>query len=254
MNRLRHPVRAIREPFGTAGLVVACVALLLAFTGAAYAAGKLTSKEKKEVEKIAKKFAGKPGAPGATGPAGPAGKDGAQGPKGDTGAQGSQGPAGVQGPPGSQGPAGKPGTTGFTETLPSGKTETGVWGATFTQKRTTYDISFNIPLESAPTAVVVKPTEMNNGAGAAKGCPWDGTTETPTADPGKFCVYLAIEEAVANLGTAEVGHPHWEEFLGEYVGEPAKGASAYGASVAVSCVGNSESVCNAYGAWAVTAE
>jgi len=97
MKRLRHPVRAIREPFGTAGLVVACVALVLALTGAAFAATGLNGKQKKEVEKIAKKFAGKPGAPGAAGPAGPAG------PKGDTGAAGSNGTNGTNGSPGATG-------------------------------------------------------------------------------------------------------------------------------------------------------
>jgi hypothetical protein len=106
MKRLRHPVRAIREPFGTAGLIVACVAMVLALTGAAFAAGALTGKQKKEVEKIAKKFAGKPGAPGATGPqgpAGPAGKDGGQGEKGAKGDTGSPGAPGTPGTPGEDG-------------------------------------------------------------------------------------------------------------------------------------------------------
>jgi len=110
MKRLRHPVRAIREPFGTAGLVVACVALILALTGAAFAAAGLTGKQKKEVEKIAKKFAGKPGAPGATGAQGPAGangKDGAQGEKGATGNTGAAGPAGSAGATGTAGEDGK---------------------------------------------------------------------------------------------------------------------------------------------------
>jgi hypothetical protein len=113
MKRLRHPIRAVREPFGTAGLIVACVALVLALTGAAFAAGGLTGKQKKEVEKIAKKVAGKPGAagaPGAQGPAGPAGKDGANGAagaKGATGPQGSVGSKGATGPAGGAGAAGK---------------------------------------------------------------------------------------------------------------------------------------------------
>lgn len=91
MHRLRHPVRAIREPFGTAGLVVACIALIAALAGGAIAASGLTGKQKKEVKKIAKQFAGKPGAPGAAGPAGPAGpagKDGANGSNGSNGADG----------------------------------------------------------------------------------------------------------------------------------------------------------------------
>jgi hypothetical protein len=112
MNRLRHPVRAIREPFGTAGLIVACVALVLAMTGAAFAAkGALTGKQKKEVEKIAKKFAGKPGAAGAAGPAGPAGPKGDAGAKGDKGDKGETGAKGDNGSPGSPGTPGAPGAS-----------------------------------------------------------------------------------------------------------------------------------------------
>jgi hypothetical protein len=114
MKRLRHPVRAIREPFGTAGLIVACVALVLALTGAAFAAAGLTGKQKKEVEKIAKKFAGKPGAAGAQGPAGANGKDGAPGAKGDKGDPGS---------PGAPGAPGQHGSSAQVSTIPTGETE-----------------------------------------------------------------------------------------------------------------------------------
>lgn len=103
MKPLRHPVRAVREPFGTAGLVVACVALVLALTGAAFAAGGLTGKQKKEVVKIAKKYAGKPGAPGAAGPMGPAGANGKDGAQGEKGAQGDKGATGDKGDTGSPG-------------------------------------------------------------------------------------------------------------------------------------------------------
>jgi hypothetical protein len=72
----------IRERFGTAGLVVSIMALVLALAGGAYAAAGLNGKQKKEVTKIAKKYAGKPGAPGATGPAGPAGTNGTAGTNG----------------------------------------------------------------------------------------------------------------------------------------------------------------------------
>jgi hypothetical protein len=110
MKRLRHPVRAIREPFGTAGLIVACVAIVLALTGAAFAAkGALTGKQKKEVEKIAKKYAGKPGAPGAAGAAGPAGPQGAAGANGKDGAQGEKGAKGDAGEKGAKGDAGTAG-------------------------------------------------------------------------------------------------------------------------------------------------
>jgi len=111
MKRLRHPVRAIREPFGTAGLVVACIALIAALGGTALAAkGALTGKQKKEVEKIAKKFAGKDGAagaPGANGTNGANGKDGAEGKQGPEGKAGANGTNGTNGTPGTPGTNGK---------------------------------------------------------------------------------------------------------------------------------------------------
>jgi hypothetical protein len=95
MSRLRHPIRAIREPFGTAGLVIACIALIAALGGTALAAsGALTGKQKKEVEKIAKKYAGAPGAPGTPGANG---TNGANGAKGDIGAAGTNGTNGTPG-------------------------------------------------------------------------------------------------------------------------------------------------------------
>lgn len=90
--RIKLPFRAKREPFGKAGLTVAVVALVFAMIGGAYAAGTLTGKQKKEVEKIAKKFAGKngsagqPGSPGKDGSPGAAGQPGPPGPS--TGAAG----------------------------------------------------------------------------------------------------------------------------------------------------------------------
>lgn len=111
MKRLRHPVRAIREPFGTAGLIVACIALIAALGGSAFAAAKLTGKQKKEVEKIAKKFAGKPGAPGAQGPAGPQGPAGANGKDGAPGKDGANGKDGTNGTNGTNGTDGADGET-----------------------------------------------------------------------------------------------------------------------------------------------
>jgi hypothetical protein len=92
LARLRPPHRGRREPFGKAGLIVALCAIVLATTGAAFAAGRLTGPEKQEVGKIAaktaKKYAGK------TGPAGKAGPAGKTGPAGPAGATGAAGPAG----------------------------------------------------------------------------------------------------------------------------------------------------------------
>ncbi len=90
--------KRIHDRFGTAGVVIGVIALVAALGGTAFAAkGALTGNQKKEVEKIAKKFAGKPGAPGAPGAPGTkgdAGGQGAQGAKGDTGSQGPPGPKG----------------------------------------------------------------------------------------------------------------------------------------------------------------
>jgi hypothetical protein len=64
MNGFRHPSRAIREPFGTAGLIVAV-------SGFEYSAVQgLNGRQKMEVKKTAKEFAGKQepaGAPSAPG-------------------------------------------------------------------------------------------------------------------------------------------------------------------------------------------
>ena len=125
-SRLRHPIRSLKEPFGKAGLTVAILALVLAMVGGAYAAGALSGKQKKEVEKIAKKYAGKTGSAGSQGPAGPAGAKGDTGTNGKDGTNGTNGTNGKEGPEGKQG---KDGTTGFTETLPKGKTETGSEGS-----------------------------------------------------------------------------------------------------------------------------
>jgi hypothetical protein len=217
MSRLRHPVRAIREPFGTAGLIVACVALVAALGGTAFAATKLNSTQKKEVEKIAKKFAGKPGA---AGPAGPGGKDGAKGADGSNGTNGSNGVS-VTTAPASAGecPSGGikvlsasapakvcNGTTGFTELLPSGKTETGTITTPLLQVEAGAEsmqviatpISFAIPL-GAPLGAAevhfVSTEEQEEGTGPAE-CP--GSAESPLAQAGNLCVYQGgtlIQEA-----------------------------------------------------------
>jgi hypothetical protein len=216
----------IHNRLGTAGLVVAVIALVAALAGTALAATGLNSTQKKEVKKIAKQFAGKPGA---TGPAGP------QGAAGGTGAKGEQGEKGDKGDPGEPGTAGKNGKsviaeavptgeaecaglggskfhtegsatitnacngeTGFTETLPSGKTETGAWGLLshgpyakeeeekiVITKTEVIEIplSFNIPLSEAPTLVYLKKEETDETH-----CP-GGTAATPKAAPGFLCVF-----------------------------------------------------------------
>ena len=141
-----------RDRFGTAGLVLAVIALIAALGGTALAKGLFTKSQEKQIAKIAKKEAkkyansnpGSPGAPGANG------KDGAPGQNGQNGAPGAPGksvteapatPAECSGVAGGKkytleggattticnGKNGTNGQTGFTEVLPPEKTETGAW-------------------------------------------------------------------------------------------------------------------------------
>jgi Collagen triple helix repeat (20 copies) len=219
----------LRNQIGTAGLIVAIVALVAALGGGAYAAagsgggGKATASAK-----------GKPGPKGPKGAAGPAGPAGAVGPAGPAGAKGDTGSAGSNGLPGNPGTAGKSvavgtlnpgqggcaeggtsvevasepatkksvcngeagedGETGFTETLPAGKTETGTWIVQGT-KETAFSpgpaffllispISFNIPL-AAPIAE--GNARFQGEAGFAADCP--GSFSAPSATSGHLCVY-----------------------------------------------------------------
>lgn len=190
-------ISRIHSKLGTAGFIVAIVALVAALGGGAYAAQQgLNSKQKKQVKNIAKNEAKKyansnPGAPGAPGPAG------AAGPKGDAGATGPEGPPG---PEGEEGPEGSPWTAGGV--LPSTKTETGVWGGTLnfgaSEIKVAEQASFNIPLTAPPTVNIIQ----KNGTaspGSLANCP--GTPSDPKANPGHFCAYAVTpEEEPEGLG------------------------------------------------------
>ncbi|HVT00300.1 MAG TPA: hypothetical protein VHE08_07280 [Solirubrobacterales bacterium] len=205
MKRLRQPIRAIREPFGKAGLIVACLALVFAMAGGAFAAkGGLTKKESREVAKIAKKeakkYAGKNGKNGTNG------ANGANGAKGDTGARGAtgpQGPAGPQGPQGVQGPQGPTGATGSPWTaggvLPSGKTETGTYAMGLNTAPVTYGaISFPIPLAEIPSSEVIPMPPVGEPTASTENCP--GTASDPSAEPGFLCVYVVEGEVPPEVG------------------------------------------------------
>jgi hypothetical protein len=183
----------VHSKLGTAGLVVAIVALVVALTGAAFAAGGLTKKQEKRVIKIAKKYAGKRGPQGLAGPQGPAGPQGA---KGDTGAKGDAGAPGPAGPRGLTGAEGDPWTAGGF--LPQGETEKGTWGygktgAEPAEGLQTAPISFTIPVENLPTLVYVTPA--NAEAEKAK-CP--GTVTQPDAAEGFLCVYQDLAVPAPN--------------------------------------------------------
>jgi hypothetical protein len=221
MSPLRNRVGSrLREPFGKAGLSVAVIALVFAMLGGAYAATKLNGTQKKEVEKIAKKFQG-------TGPAGAAGPVGA---KGDTGAKGDNGTAGSNGTSATttsfagvkgscteggvevksasptvnvcNGVKGANGTFS-TEPLPKGETLTGVWAASTLVTGESagpllIPISFPIQVSPAPTADMQFEPSSTIGivfkAGSPEAdfefethCP--GSAANPEATEGYLCIY-----------------------------------------------------------------
>jgi hypothetical protein len=152
------------ESFGRAGLIVGVLALVLAVVGGAWAAsGGLSPAQKKQVIKIAKKFAGEQG------PVGPAG------PQGPPGSPGANGQNGAQGPPGP-----------LLEALEKGQTVTGAWSfANFATGEEVITISYPFRLESAlPTSDIVF---LEEGEEETADCP--GTVEDPQAALGKLCLY-----------------------------------------------------------------
>jgi hypothetical protein len=203
-RKLRHPIRSITEPYGKAGLTVAIFALVLATTGAAFAAVGLSSKQKKEVAKIAKKYAGKPGAPGATGPAGSPGTNGTNGKDGASGTSATTASfTGVKGTctvGGVEVKSASPtvnvcnGQTGFTETLPSEKTETGTWSHLFApaEEGVVIPVSFSIPL-----AAELDSSHVHIAPNAE--CP--GTVAEPKAQKGNLCVYIGFNQFGLSPGT-----------------------------------------------------
>src|SRR5262249_46847734 len=100
------------------------------------------------------------------------------------------------------GATGPTGLSGFTSTLPSGKTETGAWdlhepGAGFEE---VISISFPIPLPApSANAHYLNPSEIaeEEGPGFEAGC--TGTVANPTAPAGVLCVYAQEQ---ANLSSS----------------------------------------------------
>jgi hypothetical protein len=239
----------LHQKLGTAGLVVAVVALVAALTGAAFAAGGLTKSQEKRVTAIAKKYAGKKGAKGAkgaTGPAGAAGPAGAPGAKGDAGAAGAKGPTGPTGPTGVAGTTGTTGPTGAAGicseanpecVMPSGATLRGSWSISPAK------LEGNFAFASAPFIMKypgeTPPTVVYLGEGEEKEeCP--GTAEEPEAKAGFVCFY-----AIAAVGVKGVQ------------GFTVLGTTTSGATLALEPTTNEETATPnpiiALGTWAVTA-
>jgi hypothetical protein len=180
----------LRSRFGIPG-VISVIALVFAMFGGAYAAtnnggGKATASAKgKPGPRGPKGPKGDPGPAGPQGPAGAKGDTGAKGDKGDTGNTGAQGPQGVPGPPGEDG------ETGFTETLPSGKTETGIWGGIDAGGAgMVAPISFPIPLPAALDSEHIKrvlaPETVEQ---CDDGIEPVASVNNPEADAGYLCVF-----------------------------------------------------------------
>jgi hypothetical protein len=212
---------AIRKRVTPATVIATC-ALVLAMSGGAYAAGKYLITSTKQISpKVLKSLqgkTGKAGIPGAQGPAGApgTGTPGAQGPAGAAGPKGDTGAAGATGAPGAPGTNGKNGTNGkegspWTAggTLPSGKTETGVWiDSGEGGIRQPAEISFPIPLAEPLVWGEGKPGEpedqvhfinklgkevptLGKEISSHPACP--GTVEKPEAVPGNLCIYAHSE-------------------------------------------------------------
>jgi hypothetical protein len=265
----------IRDQIGTAGLVVAIIALVFALAGGALAAsgsssGKATASAKGKPgprgprgpkgPQGAKGDPGAPGVPGAAGPAGAPGKDGANGKSVVVGTEAkglncAEGGTNVEvegsgtkkfvcnGKEGKAGKEGSPWTAGGT--LPAGKTETGSWVIGVTLEGTSFDvptfvpISFPIPLSAELSASQVH--YVQNGSVAPAGCT-GGTAAAPKADPGNLCVYQASVNSEAG-------------FKFEAINKSGVDPRVDGASEAGALFGFHVTEFEfAYGTWAVTAE
>ena len=253
--------RALRESLGTAGLIVAVVALVAALVGTAIAAGGLTAQQEKQVKKIAKKYAGKDGAAGPQGPAGAQGAPGANGSSGTVGATGPKGPtgaAGVTGPGGTTGPTGSPWTVGGT--LPEGASETGIWSLGPFENVATYPgeftnvpvaLSFPIPLAAemafSQAHLILKNGKEFTTGGEVTSTECTGTVKAPKAKPGNLCVYLATT-ATPESGAKALINP--ESAFQNSTGEEKIGIT--GITLQVFTL-NQNGVLAA-GTWAVTAE
>ena len=119
------------------------------------------------------------------------------------------------------------GETGFTETLPEGKTETGAWAAAGagTAVGISFPIPLSAPLEASHTHTVT--VDDVNETKVPPQCP--GTVADPKAEPGNLCVYESTELKVGELnqvsnpaapaagGTAASGAVLVTSYASEYV-------------------------------------
>jgi len=251
----------VKNRLGVPG-IVAVIALVFAMGGGAAIAAKKyvitsTGQIKPSVLEQLKGKTGRQGKAGPQGAPGAAGKDGTNGARGADGTAGAAGKSVVTGTLASgemgceeggvsvevegsgtkeavcNGEEGSPWSAGGV--LPSGQTETGTYGGTFDNGQfIALPIGFTLPVEPAPEPIFVE------GA-SATGCP-GLVAGTPTADPGKLCVYKGAE-----FGGLEEGSP---VFLKPDSSAFEEGTLPSGTIFGGLCGANS---CSWWGTWAVTA-
>jgi hypothetical protein len=255
--------------------VVMTLALVFAMTGGAFAAKHYLITSTKQISpKVLKALKGARGPAGATGAQGPAGSQGPAGANGKDGTNGSNGSNGAAGESVKVAAAGSSecaglggarfsngtgaatacnGRTGFTKTLPSGATETGDWGVadnTTAFKEILSGVSFNIPLEKAPTPVYVKAN-----ATSSEHCP--GTVAEPAAAPGYLCVYAHEEQGWYVSSQEKIVTPTicalGAEPAFECVTVTSETGSADPTGFGIVGLSSEEGTIFAYGTWAVTA-
>jgi uncharacterized low-complexity protein len=230
--------------------VAATVALVLAMSGGALAAGHYlitsTTQISPKVLRRLKAKNGLPGNPGKPGPQGVAGAQGSAGTQGKEGTVGATGPQGPEGKTGPQGPMGPPGEESpLPRTLEAGRTETGAWvisvGAV---NPAVAAISFPIPLSKA-----LGEADVHYVGSSGDGADCTGTAERPSAEPGNLCVYQVFTENVSLQGglarEARIANPSEASFSG------IQGAAVGGALLSLGAEVGAMSV-YAYGMWAVT--
>ena len=181
--------------------VVATLALVLALSGGAYAAGRYLINSTKQINpKVLKKLRGARGRTGPIGPVGPQGIAGQEGRRGETGKQGERGESALS-------------------LLPGGKTESGDFAISTVAGEANGEpvstaVTFTVPL-SPPLEKweVVKIEENGKAVGAH--CSGVGT-----APRGYLCIYVSSEENV-QPGSGASRDPE--------VNPPVAGTGRYGA-------------------------
>jgi hypothetical protein len=128
--------------------------------------------------------------------------------------QGPAGPAGPQGPTGAQGEPGP-----LLQTLPSGKTLTGAYGAASTRSNIVspyvpgVEVSYPIPLSFSPKFEIVK-----FGQPPTATCP--GSAAKPAAAPGRLCLYGQREDVSMSIENLPAeGHYGFLLFFSAAAGE-----------------------------------